>query len=307
MSIPGLEGYSLADPISLGSGTIVPVLRIDELPQKEFEFLSLTEAKKLSLIQIEELPEARVQQLMVRNLGDRPILLLAGELLLGGKQDRVVTKDTIVPPNRAIDVSVFCVEHGRWRGNSSHFEAAPSMVPNEVRKSASFGTQTDVWNDVENYNRKSGSRDSSVSAGLFTEEVQAKIGEQLPRALQALNKYRNAVGAVFILRGEIQSLDLFGSPVLFEKSSETLLRSWLAEVSVHDGDRTYENPNRNSLETFVASAVKGERSQTRQAPSNSDWDVRGRGVAGTESFAGAADAASTPDAKSFIHGSYVPK
>ena len=54
---------------------------------------------------------ARVNELAIVNNSGRPLVLLAGEIVTGGKQDRVVGKDRIVPAHsEPISLDVFCVE-----------------------------------------------------------------------------------------------------------------------------------------------------------------------------------------------------
>ena len=49
---------------------------------------------------------AQVNRLVLVNNSDRPLLLLAGEVVTGGKQDRVIGVDRIVPPEiRARSIS----------------------------------------------------------------------------------------------------------------------------------------------------------------------------------------------------------
>src|SRR5213592_4751072 len=79
---------------------------------------------------------ASVNQLVLINRSKRPLLLLAGELVSGGKQDRVIGKDRIVPVGAPpLPLDVFCVEHGRWTG-SSQFAAAKTIVHPSVRERA---------------------------------------------------------------------------------------------------------------------------------------------------------------------------
>src|SRR6267154_1315800 len=55
---------------------------------------------------------ASVNQLVLINRSKRPLLLLAGELVSGGKQDRIIGKDRIVPVGaEPLPLDVFCVEH----------------------------------------------------------------------------------------------------------------------------------------------------------------------------------------------------
>src|SRR5258708_12057364 len=70
---------------------------------------------------------ASVNQLVLINRSKRPLLLLAGELVSGGKQDRVIGKDRIVPPGAPpLPPDVFCAEPARST-RSAQFPAAPPL------------------------------------------------------------------------------------------------------------------------------------------------------------------------------------
>ena len=79
-----------------------------------------------------------MNRLVLVNNSDRPLILLAGEIVTGGKQDRVVGKDRIVPPKSdPIDLAVFCVEPERWVAAKSTFGSFHSqMAQPSVRRSA---------------------------------------------------------------------------------------------------------------------------------------------------------------------------
>jgi ARG/rhodanese/phosphatase superfamily protein len=94
---------------------------------------------------------ASVNQLVLINRGSKPLLLLAGELVSGGKQDRIIGKDRIVPPGAApLPLDVFCVEAGRWTGGAQ-FSAGQLMVHPSVREQAAISQeQAKVWDAVRN-------------------------------------------------------------------------------------------------------------------------------------------------------------
>ena len=76
---------------------------------------------------------ATVNQLVLVNRSKRPLLLLAGELVSGGKQDRVIGKDRIVAPfSEPLPLNVFCVEHGRWSSGSQFNEAKTIVHPDNL-------------------------------------------------------------------------------------------------------------------------------------------------------------------------------
>jgi len=92
---------------------------------------------------------ASVNQLVLINRSKRPLLLLAGELVSGGKQDRIIGKDRLVPAgSEPLPLDVFCVEHGRWSAGAN-FKDAKTIVHPSVREQAAVQQdQTRVWSAV---------------------------------------------------------------------------------------------------------------------------------------------------------------
>jgi hypothetical protein len=138
-------GYKVLDPIRHGNLTVFPVVAAKSYPTGEFITLDeglrsgdvvVTEAGNVQgLIRRHPAPAVRndgggaqVNRLVLVNNSKRPLLLLAGEIVSGGKQDRVIGKDRIVPAESdPVDLSVFCVEPGRWVATSQNFGASEAM------------------------------------------------------------------------------------------------------------------------------------------------------------------------------------
>jgi hypothetical protein len=81
------EGLRSGDVIVTESGSIQPLMRRRHAPVPH--------------------DGAQVNQLVLVNNSKRPLILLAGEIVTGGKQDRVIGKDHIVPAESdLIDLSV---------------------------------------------------------------------------------------------------------------------------------------------------------------------------------------------------------
>jgi hypothetical protein len=130
------SGYRVLDPIRHGSLTVFPV--VAPRSYATGEFLTLDEGLRSGDVIVTEYGNVRglmrrplvavqrqsaeVNRLVLINNSKRPLLLLAGEIVTGGKQDRVIGKDRIVPAESdPVDLSVFCVEPGRWVASSDHF------------------------------------------------------------------------------------------------------------------------------------------------------------------------------------------
>ena len=89
----------------------------------------------------------QVNQLVLVNRGKKPLLLLAGEVVSGGKQDRIIGKDRIIPVGaQPLPLDVFCVEHSRWTNGGDTFAAGKTMVHPTVRAEAAVSQdQSKVW------------------------------------------------------------------------------------------------------------------------------------------------------------------
>ncbi len=149
-----VSGYKVLEPIRHGNLTVFPVVAAKTYPTSEFLTLDeglrsgevvVTEAGQVQgLIRRHGAPAVRhegaeVNRLVLINNSQHPLLLLAGEIVSGGKQDRVIAKDRIVPAESdPVDLGVFCVEPGRWVATSEHFGASEAMygTPGGAKPSA---------------------------------------------------------------------------------------------------------------------------------------------------------------------------
>jgi hypothetical protein len=190
-----------------------------------------------------------VNTLALINNSDRPLILLAGEIVTGGKQDRVVSKDRIIPPHsQPVSLDVFCVEPHRWVGASLQFGGtAFAMAQPSVRfKAMAEQNQQQVWDQVA---KSRASLAASVAApqavamessssyagalkngGVQTQlnSIAAPIERSYEKLFQQLQSQK-AVGAVVAVNGEIIWADVFASSTLLEKYWPKLVRSYAAE------------------------------------------------------------------------------
>jgi len=203
---------------------------------------------------------AEVNRLLLVNNSKRPLLLLAGEIVTGGKQDRIIGKDRLVPAESdPVDLSVFCVEPGRWVERSSKFNAPSAnsivgaMVQPSVRsKAMADKDQREVWNEVNKQKAAMTVEVEAAAPAVATqmEEVTsyAKVNENaevrkqvdavarpMEQSYQSLIhqlRDRNAVGVVVAVNGRIIWADVFASTDLLNKYWPKLVRSYASEAVV---------------------------------------------------------------------------
>lgn len=87
-------------------------------------------------IHIAEADAESVPTLSVTSVIDDPFLLVEGETVAGGLQQRTLNVSVLVPPRKRLDIPVSCVEAGRWSGNKS-FAGSSGHVSRRVRRAKS--------------------------------------------------------------------------------------------------------------------------------------------------------------------------
>jgi hypothetical protein len=285
---PIVSDYKLLDPITHGDLTVFPVVSTHSHDTNQF--LTLDEGVRSGEVVVTEVGNlhtmmrrrpipptfqgaARVNNLVLVNNSDRPLILLAGEIVTGGKQDRVVGKDRIVPAESdPVDLGVFCVEPHRWVEKSVMFDTHASvMAQPSVRKRAMVDKdQQQVWNEVNNaksamagkvqaaappvggggggngyeYSRAMRELNDTSSYAVARENkvVQKQmqdITEPMQKSYESLIKQlrnQNAVGVVVAVKGRIVWADMFASTALLSKYWPKLLQSYAAEALTTPGD-----------------------------------------------------------------------
>ncbi|MGA8214471.1 MAG: DUF6569 family protein [Candidatus Sulfotelmatobacter sp.] len=285
---PSVSGYKVLEPIRHGSLTVFPVVASRSYATSEF--MTLDEGLRSGEVVVTEygnvrglmrrrpapavqVQSAEVNRLVLINNGKRPLLLLAGEIVTGGKHDRVIGKDRIVPPESdPVDLSVFCVEPGRWVASSEHFGTSGAtygggigsgngtvggtmMAQPSVRaKAMGDKDQNQVWAEVKKQQQAMETVEvvagaprasteeirstSSYARVMENKDVKEKVDEiaapiqQNYESLIRQLRDRKAVGVVVAVNGRIIWSDIFASTELLERYWPKLVRSYASEAVV---------------------------------------------------------------------------
>ena len=125
----------------------------DENAVGNVNYISLSEAIDKKIVTIIE--TGSVNELSITNKSDNYVFIMAGDIVKGGKQDRTMGEDYIIPPHiEKAPVKSFCVESGRWspRGNeeSNKFSSNSKALSSKNLKLAARKdkNQSKVWSGV---------------------------------------------------------------------------------------------------------------------------------------------------------------
>ena len=254
-----------------------------DVNRKTGRYVSLEAALKNNKIRVSETGEAAhtednedspfygsntVSTLFASNLSDEPILLMAGEVVLGGNQDRIISQDMILQPHTdRAELPVFCVEHGRWSPNRNSGDGDLSFTKYadfssvNIRKSALVSKdQNAVWSEVKEIMEKNNAVNSTGAysalqhAGKFA--AQMALYENAFQHL--LSDDHQIIGMVAVTGGKIISCDLFATPDLFHQYFESLLTSYITEAISH-GD--LPKVDATKVQKYLDEFLKNESTQ----------------------------------------------
>lgn len=207
---------------------------------KKPAYLLLDEALEQGMLEIREVSyEGSINEVLAHNKGERPVLILDGEILLGAKQNRVLNASILVGPKAKLKVLVSCVEECRWRYKTEYFTNSlcfsyskmraqkNAQVTESLMSSGAFNAdQYAIWDEVE---RKQGEMrvESSTCA---VNDVYESYEETLVKYREVFQPGARQVGVAVFINGEFTCLDALDSPASLQKLYRKLVESYALDA-----------------------------------------------------------------------------
>lgn len=155
-----LERVEMGEPLHYRNLTLFPLLRQPAASDADYSLLG--DAIHQGLARVTELNGGgSVPELRFENAGDRPVLLLDGEELVGAKQNRVLNLTILAPAKKTLLIPVSCVDVGRWHMTTSAFTTGSQVMYSRARAARAVhvtksmrttgtrrGDQAALWGDI---------------------------------------------------------------------------------------------------------------------------------------------------------------
>jgi len=252
-----LSGLVLGPAVTHGSLSVIWLESAAGTGRTPLDVMTLDEGRAASVLTVVERTQASVPDLTAENRGKRYVLLLAGEILIGGKQNRVLSQDLLLPPaSGPRNIAVYCVEQGRWNEGGKGFESRSSAVPPRLR---SFllgkADQARVWSEVDRSSREM--LVSSPTRSLQAVYEKPEVKAHLERTTDHLDPRRvpGALGAAVFVGPSLAGIDCFHSPSLFGREWPKLLRAYALDAYGGAALAWDEPAARKRLEALLRSAA----------------------------------------------------
>jgi hypothetical protein len=289
--------HQLTGPFTYDNLAIFLIRGEDRLKGRKFLMLAdALEQKKFVIYETQ-----KVTQLEMENLSPtEEVLILSGDILKGGQQDRIAQFDQIVPARSGkLSLTVFCVEHtaSRWMkpltDADKTFTSSPGQLcTNDLRLANRRDmSQGEVWKNVAACQKslsrnvgksvKAKESDSSLALSLQAKEVRAESEKYVAELLPIIKGSKDVIGFAFAINGKVYGADVYGSPVLFQKVWPRLLHAAATEAFAERvKDKRYQHPTVADVTARLAKADRGKAStkdlgqSLRQVTNSAEREMR---------------------------------
>jgi hypothetical protein len=224
-----------------------------------------------------------VNTLVIENLSSDTVMVVCGDVVKGGQQDRIVEQDLVLAPRSGKQqLKVYCVESGRWSapppparsGSRStrsddkretpaefngHFNKGSMGLRKVVEKEKSQGK---VWSKVADINMENKTSTSTQTYTALTNSTQYRQKEQryLSHFRNLFRNDSNVIGVVVVSGNKVLGCDLFATPRLFASQFESLLHSYVSEAIVSGRPVTTTT---ETVKAYVDKLLTDEAGQAR--------------------------------------------
>jgi len=349
LAAPGaLPGVPLGTDHAVGAGTVIDNLTVFPIyaktPEDLGDFTTLEAAVERKTAIVRELGEAaapvangrhghrgggggdgaQVNTLVIENKGKTAILVLAGTVVKGGKQDRQIGEDFIIPPGKTVNVDAFCVEHGRWdasregKATGGTFVAQKSLALGSVRAAGQHDkNQGEVWNQVAQANAatKNEAPSGTLLATMDDKQIadqRARMATQLTSSMASAPQQDKLVGIAYAVDGRVKGVRWFAGPKLFKLHQDTLLQTAAMEAIAANASR----PNKGgsaapakaeSVASFVSDMEKQAVAEKRTKSDNVNTYKKSAEGYSSEVTMDQAPAAGAPPKPRSVSKDYIKK
>jgi hypothetical protein len=252
--------YSNANRYTFKNLRLIPIRTKDNFRQivgNMGYYISLQEAIDTDKVAISEVNKSgSVNTLLIRNLSQDTLFVMSGEILIGGKQDRVIASDMLIAPNSGqVKLPVYCVEKGRWKykndGNDEKFKEYYGMANEHLRDIVDHQKgQQSVWNEVSKTNKKDGvySNTDAYTAHAENREFRKQEEEYVRFFEKIFDNQSDIIGVIAVTGNQIEGADLFVSNKLFKQEYRKLIYSYLDDAITYGAP---VNVEKNTIDNYI--------------------------------------------------------
>lgn len=278
-----IGNFTIGEPISEGNLQIFLIHGQEEIGDKVYTPLAnAMETKKVTVKET-----GNVNQLSITNNGDSYIFIHTGDIVKGGKQDRTIAQDVIIPPRaKNVPLESFCVEQGRWQQRQgeevSRFGSNDKMLSSrKLKMSARYEKkQGKVWQNVAEEQDKLNENisfingydvaveneisETSLQLTLESDELKKAKKEMDKKFADLLKDNKTAIGYAYAINGEIYGVDIYNNKKLFNDLWNKIAESIMTESVSNLKDKEIKMASKLDVAQFMEAINTKDRKKSTQ-------------------------------------------
>jgi hypothetical protein len=251
---------------------IIPIRPRSHPGQNKPDVISLSQAMQQGLATVSERGTASTENvhfLRINNNSNKSLYISSGEMVAGGRQDRMMAKDTILAPsNKDQYVPVMCVEEGRWSEKEKKFLYGNYANPH-LRKLLDINkNQVLLWNEIGTELGQGNIKNKTLAyMSKYSDKKQMPLVDEYYHFF--LQKFRNTdssiLGFVAVSGGRVVGCDIFNDNQLFFSQLEPLLKGYADEAVFFGSPITLSD---NDLKDYMDKLLSSEKGQEKFVKDN---------------------------------------
>ncbi len=241
--------------------------KINALDKKVISFDDALKQHKIVIKENTADGGADVSTLLVKNRSKDNVLLMSGEMVEGGKQDRAVGKTTIIPAGRNKNyIPVFCIEKGRWDDKARSFKHAGTADVGVRKQIDVTQRQSKVWKQIDN---ELAEKNKKNKTSAYLKAYNDSTLDDTSYLHFFINKMRESdssyAGFIAVTGNRIINAEIFSGADLCLAAYVDIIKSYVHSLQSSDG-----NPNKthDELKTFTDKFLPDKNIQKKYLSTN---------------------------------------
>ena len=199
------------------------------------DMLTLKKGLELGLVKVNECETSQVNTLIVENNAVTPLILIDGEEIVGGDQNRIVNSTILIKGKSTMDIPVSCSEQGRW-AYKSEFKQSNYIANFKTRRAKEYASRSNhhfqdvIWSSINDLEMEN----SFASPTSAMEESYENLKTDHNKIINEFEVVDGQNGVLVIVDGEITGFELFLNPEIYREFHEKILKSYLIDSKIKD-------------------------------------------------------------------------
>lgn len=215
--------------------TVIPL----KTPRNYVDVLTLKKGLELGLVEVKECETSQVNTIMVKNDSITPLILIDGEEIVGGDQNRIVNSTILIDAESEMKIPVSCTEKGRW-AYKSEFKQSNYIANYNTRRVKEYASrkskqvQSAIWSSIDNLESD---REFKSPTGAMAESYE-NLKSDHAELIKNFHVHPEQTGILIMADGEIKGLEVFLNSEIYKEFHEKILKSYLIDTEVENNPST---------------------------------------------------------------------